>query len=145
MVGDPVFLDTNVLIYASRPASPVHQAARARMAAFDDAGCPLWVSPQVLREYLAVVTRPQGATPPLRAAEALRDISGFQERFEIAPETPAVFARLLTLLAAFPIGGRQVHDANLVASMLENGIYRLLTFNIRDFQRFSGMIEIVAN
>lgn len=142
MDANPVFLDTNVLIYASRPAASQHELARARMDALDQAGNPLWVSPQILREYLAVVTRPQAALPALPAAAALRDIREFEARFEVARETPPVFAGLLALLGTVPIGGRQVHDANLVATMLEAGVRRLLTFNIRDFRRFAGLIDL---
>jgi predicted nucleic acid-binding protein len=42
------------------------------------------------------------------------------------------------------VGGRQVHDANIVATMLAHGETRLLTFNEADFRRFSSVIEIVA-
>jgi hypothetical protein len=42
--------------------------------------------------------------------------------------------RLLTLLGALYGAGRQVHDTNIVAAMLEHGISRLLTFNAADFQ-----------
>lgn len=41
------------------------------------------------------------------------------------------------------MGGKQVHDANIVATMLAHGERRLLTFNIRDFRRFSAHIELV--
>jgi predicted nucleic acid-binding protein len=37
-----------------------------------------------------------------------------------------------------------VHDANLVATMLEHRIRRLLTFNEADFRRFGGLIEVVV-
>ena len=38
--------------------------------------------------------------------------------------------------------GRQVHDANIVATMPDCGVRRLLTFNVMDFQRFALLIEI---
>jgi predicted nucleic acid-binding protein len=38
--------------------------------------------------------------------------------------------------------GRQVHDANVVATMLEHGVRRLLTFNAADFRRFARIIDI---
>jgi predicted nucleic acid-binding protein len=41
-------------------------------------------------------------------------------------------------------GGKQVHDANLVATMLAHGETRLLTVNAADFQRFAAVIEVVA-
>ncbi len=42
------------------------------------------------------------------------------------------------------MGGKQVHDANIAATMLAHGITRLLTFNVADFQRFAGLIELIA-
>jgi predicted nucleic acid-binding protein len=54
----------------------------------------------------------------------------------------AMLDRLLALLAAHFGAGRQVPDTNIVATMLEHGIYRLLTFNAADFRRFAGTIEI---
>jgi predicted nucleic acid-binding protein len=54
----PVFLDTNVLVYASLALSPFHAAATERLAALEGDGVDLWVSRQVLREYLAAMTRP---------------------------------------------------------------------------------------
>jgi hypothetical protein len=43
-----------------------------------------------------------------------------------------------------PLGRRQVHDANIVASMLAHGETRLLTFNAADFTRFQPRIELAA-
>ena len=50
---------------------------------------------------------------------------------------------LLDLLNAVPIGGKQVHDANIVATMLAHGLKRLLTHNVADFRRFSPWIDVV--
>jgi len=41
------------------------------------------------------------------------------------------------------IGGKQVHDANIVATMLVYGIPQLLTHNPSDFARFSGLISVL--
>jgi predicted nucleic acid-binding protein len=38
---------------------------------------------------------------------------------------------------------KQVHDANITATMLVYGIESLLTHNIADFQRFSHLITVV--
>ena len=48
----------------------------------------------------------------------------------------------MDLLATYPTGGRQVYDANIVATMLCHGLKRLLTFNTADFQRFSSLIDL---
>jgi len=62
----------------------------------------------------------------------------------LAEDGPAVRARLLDLLSAYLVGGKQVHDTNIVATMLANGITRLLTFNVADFRRYAGLIAVEA-
>ena len=52
-------------------------------------------------------------------------------------------AVLLKLWRDVAVGGRQVHDANIVATMLAHGERRLLTFNDGDFVRFAPRIEVV--
>jgi predicted nucleic acid-binding protein len=41
-------------------------------------------------------------------------------------------------------GGKQLHDANIVATMLAHGETRILTFNAPDFRRFAPMIEVLT-
>jgi len=47
------------------------------------------------------------------------------------------------LLLTIPVGGAQIHDANIVATMEVYGIGRLLTHNTTDFARFGGLITVV--
>ena len=77
-------------------------------------------------------------------AAAIADVQGLQATFNVAEDGPGVFGRLLQLLATYPGGGKQVHDANLVAAMLERRVARLLTFNAADFRRFKPLIEVVV-
>jgi predicted nucleic acid-binding protein len=55
-----------------------------------------------------------------------------------------VWDRLVMLSRRYPFAGRQVHDANIVATMLAHGERRLLTFNGGDFRRFARLIAVVA-
>ena len=142
MAADPVFVDTNVLIYATRRTASEHAAAQAALARLEGEGHSLWISLQVLREYLAAVTRPQAKSSALPMGTAIADVRRFQQVFYVAEDRPVVLDRLLDLLAAHLGAGRQVHDANIVATMLEYGIHRLLTFNAADFRRFAGIIEL---
>ncbi len=143
MEAEPVFLDTNVLVYVSRPTAPQHSVARGVLGRLEADGGPLWVSQQVLREYVSVVTRPQATAPALPMATAVADVGRFRASFEIAEDSAAVLDRLLALLVVHPGAGKQVHDANLIATMLEHGVRRLLTFNAADFRRFVGAIDLV--
>ena len=144
MPGTPVFVDTNVLLYASRPKSSEYARSQAALSRMRQDGAPLWLSRQVFREYLAVATRPQISGPALSMTAAITDVHGLHAAFNVAEDGPDVFNRLLRLLAAHPGGGKQVHDANLVATMLEYRITRLLTCNAADFRRFGSLIEVVV-
>ncbi len=104
---------------------------------------PLRISRQVLREYLAVVTRPQAWAAPLAMAVALDDIERMLHDFEILEDGPRVTETLIALCRDVPVGGRQVHDANIVATMLAHGERRLLTFNTADFRRYGHRIALV--
>lgn len=137
--GDASFVDSNILIFANSEDSPYQDKARSRLVELASAGVGLWVSRQVLREYAAVLSR--NKTP---ATAIVADIERFVARFAIAEDGPAVTARFLDLLRKVPVGGKQVHDANIVATMLANGIRRLLTHNVADFARFSRYIDILT-
>ncbi|HYW19758.1 MAG TPA: PIN domain-containing protein [Nodularia sp. (in: cyanobacteria)] len=145
VIGDdnPVFLDTNILVYASQIQSPFHIAAMSAIQSFYDAGVDLWISRQISREYLATLTRTQQFTNPLPIATVIQDILYFQKRFRVAEDNYLVTARLLTLMEQIPSGGKQVHDANIVATMLIYEIPQLLTHNTSDFARFSNLITIL--
>jgi predicted nucleic acid-binding protein len=140
--ADPVFVDTNILIYAAIASSPFYGPAIGKLDSFRRVGVELWVSRQTLREYLAALSRPQPYTSPLPAATLIADVVRFQTQFQIAEDGPVVTANLLGLLASIPIGGKQVHDANIVATMQTHGLRRLLTHNTADFVRFGALIQI---
>ena len=142
-VADPVFVDSNVLVSAALPTAPRHVAASMALAGLRQASISLWVSRQILREYLAVLSRPQTYTAPLPPNQLVADVTYFQTQFQVAEEGPAVTANLLALLMAVPVGGKQVHDANIVATMQAHGLRRLLTNNVADFARFSNIITIL--
>jgi predicted nucleic acid-binding protein len=51
---------------------------------------------------------------------------------------------LLRLIDQHAVRGKQVHDCNLVAVMLKNGVRRLATRNPDDFKRFEPEIALEA-
>lgn len=143
MTLSSVFIDTNVLVYAKLGQSPFYQKAVDQLRTLDEQGVVLWVSRQVLREYLAAMTRPSTLTSPIPVPSLTADVRYFGSRFEIAEDGPAVTDRLLHLLEQVAVGGRQVHDANIVATMQAYGIRHLLTHNTADFARFAPWITVL--
>lgn len=97
----------------------------------------------MLREYLVTLTRPQ-AFQDVPLTTVLEQVRLFQNHIEIADDTDAVTDQLMQLMDDIPIGGKQVHDANIVATMLAHGIPALLTHNGKDFERFKAHIKVEA-
>ena len=101
------------------------------------------ISRQILREYLATVTRPQSWSPPVAMGTALEHIATLYAKFDILEDGPRVTEVLMQLCRGVSFAGRQVHDANIAATMLAHGERRLLTFNRGDFRRYGERIELI--
>ena len=140
----PIFLDTNMLVYANVQTAPLHRETLAATQEMHSQGTELWISRQVLREYIATVTREQTFMSPMPAKTVVERVRYFESRFRVAEDNAQVTARLLALLETIPLGGKQVHDANIVATMQAYGISRLLTHNTADFRRFSALITVLS-
>lgn len=122
--------------------APLHEAALKALRDAHQARRPLWISRQVLREFIAARTRPQTFAQPSTPEVVIERVRYPEERFAAADDTDAVTGQLVKLLGDFKIGGKQVHDANIVATMLACGIPCLLIHNVRDFERFAEVIRI---
>jgi predicted nucleic acid-binding protein len=136
--ADPLFVDTNVLVYASWAAAPLHRHARNVLATHRSAGATLYISRQIIREWLATLNRPRtGLALPDLIAEA----QSFETHFAILDDTATTTANLLALLPQ--ASGVRVHDVNIVATMQAGGVQRLLTNNSGDFAPFSHLITVL--
>jgi len=136
-----LFIDTNILVYANVIETPFHQQALAAINAAYDSGRTIWINRQVIREYLVTLTRSQ-VFDNLPKTTVLEQVEQFIDRFQVADDTIDVTEQLIKLIENFKIGGKQVHDSNIVATMLAYDIPCLLTHNIKDFRRFENVIEI---
>ena len=141
--GKPVFLDTNVLVYATAKEAPLHELAAASIKACETEGSRLWISVQVLREYLMQMSRPQTFHTQVPVSELLEAARSFREQFYVAQDTLAVADRLMSLMETTEFGGKQVHDANIVATMLVHDVPLLLTNNVSDFKRFADSVTVL--
>ena len=139
----PVFVDANILVYANLPLSPFQPQATEALKKLDEQGVELWVSRQILREYLSAMTRPGTLTGKIPINMLTDDVRYFAIRFRLAEDNEFVSTRLLTLAEQIPMGGKQIHDANIAATMQAYNVDRLLTHNVADFKRFATFITIL--
>jgi len=142
------FVDTNVLLRSIQADIPLHIEALALTARARQDGYELWVSRQVIREYIVQVTRPGVLTIPFDAEQVAAKVQFIRSAFQIADDTEAVTDKLVELIREYPTAGKQIHDANIIATMLVYGIDTLITQKVRDMQRFSSktrLVPLIAN
>ena len=137
-----LFVDTNVLVFATSPGSPMHGRAVTALRQLGAAGAEVWISRQIVREYLVQMTRPgrDRLDPPAAVAQ----VNAFMWNLRVADETTSVTAELFGLLQNPGARGKNVHDANIVATMLAHGVGRLLTHNVADFKRYVPLVAVEA-
>ncbi|MBK8023275.1 MAG: type II toxin-antitoxin system VapC family toxin [Chloroflexi bacterium] len=142
--NDKVFCDTNVVIRLNIVETPEHQQVKAAVARLLDDGNTLWISRQVLREFCMVLTRPQTFPTPPTAKEVVARARALSTLLEVADEPQQVTENLFRLIETIPMGGKQVYDANIVATMQAYDIRYIFTLNPSDFHRFSDYIHVIT-
>ena len=141
---DRVMLDAFVLLAATDEGRAEHHDALTIMNEWAAGGPTLYTSGQILREYLAVATRPAGQNGlGLKPADAVGNVRAIRERTAFPAEDARVADRQLGLLAEAESGDKQVHDANVVATMLAHGVGTVVTMNVTDFARFERYVSLV--
>jgi predicted nucleic acid-binding protein len=133
-------VDTNVLLSATDRTRSAHQSA-TRFLDTDERRLAL--TPQIVREYLAVATRPLDANGfGLSGQDAADNVQQLLEDMDLLSESSASTRRLTDLVGSGSAAGRQVHDANIVAVALAHGASTIVTDDARYFARFADVIEV---
>lgn len=138
-----IFIDSNVLIYAFAAESDLHELSIATLQRLRASGARLWVSGQIVAEFVSVTTRVAERTGKPQRQQILDYASAIMSGFDFAAESKEVARLLLEVLKDHSVSGKQVHDANIVATMLAAGVTSLLTHNLTDLERYASLIEIV--
>jgi len=131
------FLDTNILLRTSQPASPQYADAVASTGVLLRAGRTLCISSQSVYEFLAVATKPQAENGlGMTHAETDAHLTTLLVSIEVFYDSPAIAAELRRLVVAHKVTGKKIHDARMVATMNVQKIPEILTFNGKDFTRY---------
>ena len=144
-VADRVVLDTNVLLAATDASRTDHADAMTSLNMWPASGVALYTSGQILREYLAVATRPVDHNGlGLARSAAVANVRTLRQRLRLLVDDGKVADRLSEVLDAINCTGQQAHDANVVATMLVHGIDTVVTSNVDDFARFDDSVRVVS-
>ena len=139
-----VLLDTNFLISLGDPKRADHAAAVAAYRTLRLGRERLVVVPQVVYEYWVVATKPVANNGlGFDAPRADAEVDFLLTQYPLLPDDALIFREWRRLVVAFAVNGKPAHDARLVAAMNVHGIDSLLTFNVKHFARYRGIIDVL--
>lgn len=134
-------LDTNILLRTLVTNDPNYQITQEAIASLRKSGERLFIAPQNLIELWNVATRPADKNGlGLSPSEAAAEVASLKELFILLPDTEQIYSEWERLVKTYEVKGANVHDTRLVAFMLIHRLSHILTFNIKDFRRFSAEI-----
>lgn len=132
-------IDTTFLVQVELVEVPGHSAAREWLDAilFQETQ-PLALAPQVLAEFIHVVTDPRRFERPLTMEAAVLKAQGWLEASEVRPVLPSLDAYRLALSwqREFRLGRKRLLDTQLAATYSCAGITRIKTADFADFEVF---------
>jgi len=131
-------LDTGFLVAAEVKEHTEHADARATLARLLGAGDQIAIAPQVLAEFIHIVTDSRRFTHPLDMTAARQLAEQWwtaQDVVQVFPDDGAT-RLFLDWLKQFSLGRKRLLDALLAATYRQTGIQSLLTTNPADFGVF---------
>ncbi len=131
-------VDTGFLVAAEVAEHAEHVAARDTLARLLAAGDLLGLAPQVLAEFIHVVTDPRRFAQPLDMTAAHRVAEQWWTAREVVHLFPddAATRQFLAWLQQFSLGRKRLLDTLLAATCHSAGIHSVLTTNPADFAVF---------
>jgi predicted nucleic acid-binding protein len=139
-------VDTNILLRSVVPLHPHHAVAVAAVYRLLAESTPVYFTLQNIAEFWNVATRPiehNGLGFSIDAT--LAEVEKIEGLLTLLPDTPAVYAEWKRIIVVHGVSGIKVHDARLVATMKTHGVRSLLTFDVDDFKRYTGIDAMHPN
>jgi len=133
-----ILVDTNILLRLADPASAQHQLAGDAVERLIRRGDELCLVPQVVAEFWYAATQPvarNGLGFPFETVAA--EHSRFLRIFRLLRDEPAIYDVWERFVLEHQVTRGRLYDARLVAALEVHGFDRLLTFDTRDFARWS--------
>lgn len=131
-------VDTGFIVAAEVVEHPEHLAARAKLAEISLAGDLLALAPQVLAEFVHVVTDARRFGQPLEMTRALQLAQQWwtaSDVRQVLPTDPAM-RQFLAWMDQYFLGRKRILDTLLAATYWQAGVTSVLTTNPHDFEIF---------
>jgi len=139
----PFLLDSNVLVHLTNQDSPEHATVVRCLDTLWGKELDLTYTSQNLAEFWNVCTRPSDRNGfGVSVTETDQRVRILEARLRLLEDSVAVHKEWRKLIVEAGVSGMQVHDARLVAAMKVHRIETILTYNLRDFRRFAGVVAV---
>src|SRR5579884_2244176 len=103
-------------------------------------GAKLFYTSQNLAEFWNVCTRPADRNGfGFSVAETDDRTTLIEAKFSFVADSEATHQEWRKIVVAAGVSGIRVHDARMMAAMRVHGIANLLTLNVKDFRRLTGI------
>jgi len=136
-------VDTNILLRMTRRSDPQHQIVDTALARLASQGTILHYTHQNIAELWNAMTRPLARNGfGLTVADAERQVRAIEAGMSFLPDSSAVYREWRRIVLQYGVVGVQVHDARLAAAMYVHRVSQILTLNVTDFSRFSGLTAV---
>jgi toxin-antitoxin system PIN domain toxin len=139
----PFLLDTNVLVYAINADAPKHETSHSLVETAVAGGVAAVLVPQVLLEFLAVVTSARRVSRPLDTRRAWEHVAALRSRLPVLDVKPAALTVFGELITSRRPAGRAIFDLFLAAQMRTYNVGVICTYNVADFATFPHL-EVIT-
>ncbi len=133
-------VDTTFLIEAEVQEHPGHSVSRSFLMQILNSNQSLALAPQVLSEFIHIVTDSRRFARPLKMADAVTRAHSWWMAKEVVQVFPNDESTRLFLdwMSHHNLGRKRLLDTQLAATYYANGVHNLITTNVRDFSIFEG-------
>ena len=131
-------LDTSFLVAVEVASHVEHVNCRARFQKLVKAGDTFSLAPQILAEFIHIVTDPKRFSTPLTTVQAIERAEIWWNASEVVHVFPTAESTLLFLgwLEEFKLGRKRQLDTMLASTLQAGGVTSILTLNRDDFGVF---------
>ena len=138
-----ILFDTNILLRTAQPTHPQHHEVLDATHELIQRGYESCIVPQCQYEFWVVATRPQNQNGlEFTAVQTEAELARLRASLVFLNDPPDLFAEWKQLVTSLAVMGKNAHDARFAAAMMLHGIHHLLTYNVRDFQRYPGIVPL---
>jgi predicted nucleic acid-binding protein len=133
-------IDTNILLRLVEANHQQHKVASESLKKLRQQNHTFFILLQNVSEFWNVCTRPKDKNGlGLSISETDLHLKKFERFFTYLPDTIETYENWRELVVKHSVLGVKVHDVKIVASMKAHNIKYLLTFNSKDFKRFTDI------